>query len=96
MTINFNDITDTATPSTGNFSVGGNAIVKGSGQNLLTYSNGFSTNWSNTSSAETLTASQADPFGGSTATLMVPTTTNTIHNLFLVNNQTLATGAKLH
>jgi len=66
MTINFNDITDTATPSTGNFSVGGNAIVKGTGQNLLTYSQSFTSGWL-TAGGTTTTNSVTDPLGTTTA-----------------------------
>ena len=43
MTINFNDVTDTATPTSGTFNTGGNANVRGSGTNLAlmsqTYTN---------------------------------------------------------
>jgi len=86
MAINFNDITDTATPSTGSMTVGGSLIaqtglLKGTGQNLLLQSNTF-TNAYWTKDAQTLTASQSDPFGGSNATLVVPTVTSTSHNIY--------------
>jgi len=77
MTINFNDITDTATPSTGNFSVGGNAIVKGSGNNLYLYSSSL-TNAAWTVGNLTVTGGQTDPFNGTTAALLTDTTTPSV------------------
>ena len=71
------------TPSTGTFTTltAQTEVLKGTGQNLLTYSNTFSNAfW--TKDAQTLTASQSDPFGGSAATLFVPTVTNTSHNIY--------------
>jgi hypothetical protein len=70
-------------PSTGTFTTltAQTEVLKGTGQNLVTYSNTFSS-WTNT--AQTLTGSQSDPFGGSTATLIVPTAVNTTHQLYQV------------
>jgi hypothetical protein len=48
MTINFNDVTDTATPTTGLFNIGGNATVNGTGMNLVSYSQTIGgTGWGN-------------------------------------------------
>jgi hypothetical protein len=56
-------------------------VLKGTGDNLLTYSNTFTNGaWAN--SAETLTTGQSDPFGGTSATLIVPTSANTTHQLY--------------
>jgi len=69
------------TPSTGTFTTltAQTEVLKGTGQNLVTYSNTFSS-WTNT--AQTLTGSQSDPFGGSTATLIVPTTASANHAIY--------------
>ena len=69
------------TPSTVNATTitGQTARVNGTGQNLIAYSNNFVTGWSN--GAVTVTGSQSDPVGGSTASLLVPTITNTAHYL---------------
>jgi hypothetical protein len=69
------------TPSTGTFTTltAQTVVLKGTGQNLVTYSNTFSS-WTNT--AQTLTGSQSDPFGGSTATLIVPTTASANHAIY--------------
>jgi hypothetical protein len=58
----------------------GGLNLLGSGTNFLTNSASFATTWTNI--AGTLTGSQSDPFGGSTAFLLVPTVTNTNHWLF--------------
>ena len=70
-----------STPSTVNATTlsGQTGVLRGTGQNLLTQSNTFSS-WTNNN--QTLTGSQPDPFGGSTATLLVPTVTNSFHVLY--------------
>jgi len=69
MTINFNDITDTATPTSGTFNTGGNANVKGGGQNLIFQSSNLTVSpWGATNL--TVTGGQSDPFGGTTAALL--------------------------
>ena len=70
------------TPSSivGTTITGQTGVLRGTGQNFLTNSASFATTWTNT--AGTLTSSQSDPFGGSTAFLLVPTVTNTNHWLF--------------
>jgi hypothetical protein len=59
---------------------GQTGVLRGTGTNFLTNSASFATTWTNV--AGTLTGSQSDPFGGSTAFLLVPTVTNTNHWLF--------------
>jgi hypothetical protein len=81
MTINFNDITDTATPTSGTFNTGGNSNVKGAGQNSVIQSNAFTTGTGWAVVASTSTGSQADPFGGSTAYLLTADGTSSGHNL---------------
>lgn len=63
------------TPSTGTFTTitGQTEVLRGTGQNLLLQSNTFNTTWSATNA--TLTGSQSDPFGGSTAFLVTATST---------------------
>ena len=70
------------TPSSivGTTITGQTGVLRGTGTNFLTNSASFATTWSNV--AGTLTGSQSDPFGGSTAFLLVPTVTNTNHWLF--------------
>jgi hypothetical protein len=72
------------TPNTVNATTitGQTGQLNGTGQNLLLQSNGFTTSWSN--GAITLTGSQSDPVGGSTASLFVPTVANSAH--FISNN----------
>jgi hypothetical protein len=82
MTINFNDITDTATPTSGTFNTGGNSNVKGTGQNFLTYSKSFTSGW-NFASGTFTTNTATDPLGGSTAatlTMSGATTANFYQN----------------
>ena len=79
MTINFNDITDTATPTTGNFSVGGTLtaqteVLKGTGENLVLQSQALATSpWTAVSGATATnnTTDVTDPLGGSTASKIV-------------------------
>ena len=63
------------TPSTVNATTitGQTARLNGTGQNLLLQSNTFNTTWTATNS--TLTGSQSDPFGGSTAFLVTSSST---------------------
>jgi hypothetical protein len=78
-----NTVIGGTTPAAGTFTTitGQTEVLKGTGENLLQQSNTFSNAyWTNT--AGTLTGSQSDPFGGSTASLLVPTVTNTNHWLY--------------
>jgi len=76
-----NTVIGATTPAAGTFTTitGQTEVLKGTGQNLIQYSNNFVTGWSN--GAITVTGSQSDPVGGSTASLLVPTVTNTAHYL---------------
>jgi hypothetical protein len=77
-----NTVIGGTTPAAGTFTTltAQTEVLKGTGENLVTYSTTFATAWTNT--AGTLTGSQSGPFGGSTAFLLVPTVTNTSHWLF--------------
>ena len=79
MTMNFNDVTDTITTTSGNLNTS-NLVAKGTGQNFILQSNAFS-NASWQALQVSLTGSQADPFGGSTATLMTGDGTSNTHGL---------------
>jgi hypothetical protein len=80
MTINFNDVTDTATPTSGTFNTGGNSNVKGGGQNLVLRSSDLTSGSWGTNNL-TVTGGQTDPFGGTTAALLNDGTANTNHYL---------------
>jgi len=79
MTINFNDVTDTATPTSGTFNTGGNANIRGSGTNFVTYSQQIGgTNWINSSTTSTLNDTTA-PDNTLTATSLIETATTAQH-----------------
>jgi len=59
----------------------------GTGQNLIFPSNTFAS-WTINETA--LTGSQSDPFGGSAATLLVPSTNNTYHYLYSIGGSVSA------
>ena len=80
MTINFNDVTDTATPTSGTFNTGGNANIRGSGQNLVTQSQTFSSAWGNTAVTINQTATTA-PNGTATGNSITPTAASSIHRI---------------
>jgi hypothetical protein len=63
-------------------------VLKGTGQNLIYPSNPFTSVWNN--NEQTVTGSQADPFSGTTATLLVPSTNNTSHYTFNVGGSVFA------
>jgi len=71
------------TPAAGTFTTitGQTEVLKGTGQNLLIYSNAFSTTAGWGLGAASLTGSQSDPFGGSTAWLLTGDGTSAQHNL---------------
>jgi hypothetical protein len=70
MTINFNDVTDTATPTSGTFNTGGNANIKGSGTNFVTYSQAFNdASWTKQRTTATADSTTA-PDGTTTADTM--------------------------
>ena len=75
MTINFNDITDTATPTSGTFNTGGNSNIKGAGQNFLTQSQSF-TDWGAGTVTVTASATTA-PNSTSTASSILSNSTST-------------------
>jgi len=83
MTINFNDVTDTATPTSGTFNTGGNANVRGSGQNLVTQSQTFSSAWGNTAVTINQTATTA-PNGTATGNSITPTAVSSIHRILSI------------
>ena len=62
--------------------------LKGTGQNLIYPSNPFTSVWAN--NEQTVTGSQADPFSGTTATLLVPSTNNTGHYTYNVGGSVFA------
>jgi len=66
------------TPSTGTFTTitGQTETLKGTGENLLLQSSSLTTSPFGTTNA-TATGGQSDPLGGSTASLVIPNTTNT-------------------
>ena len=65
-----NTVIGGTTPAAGTFTTitGQTEVLKGTGQNLLTYSNTLNTTWA--VQATSVTGSQSDPFGGSTAWLL--------------------------
>ena len=71
------------TPAAGTFTTitGQTEVLKGTGENLLIYSNAFSTTAGWGLGAASLTGSQSDPFGGSTAWLLTGDGTSAQHNL---------------
>ena len=84
MTINFNDVTDTATPTSGTFNTGGNANVRGTGQNLFLQSQTFNTTWTNTALTINQTATTA-PNGTSTGNSLTPTAVSSLHRINSTN-----------
>jgi len=77
MTINFNDVTDTATPTSGTFNTGGNANVRGTGTNLVTQSQTFST-WTRNQLGLSANSVQA-PDGTTTAATFTGDGTSSTH-----------------
>jgi hypothetical protein len=71
------------TPAAGTFTTitGQTEVLKGTGQNLIVQSNNFTSGSWNTALLS-LTAGQADPFGGTTAFLMAGDGTSGQHNTF--------------
>jgi hypothetical protein len=87
MTINFNDVTDTATPTSGTFNTGGNANVKGAGQNFLTQSQTF-TAWGVGTVTVTAAATTA-PDSTSTASSILSNGTSTLNFINRTASSTL-------
>jgi len=81
MTINFNDVTDTATPTSGTFNTGGNSNIRGSGQNFFRNSQNYTSIWGAQNSLITSNATTA-PDSTNTASKLIATTTNATHNIF--------------
>jgi len=77
-----NTVIGGTTPAAGTFTTitGQTEVLKGSGENLLTYSSVL-TNGVWTQSAITVTGSQTDPFGGTTGALLNDGTSNAIHQI---------------
>jgi hypothetical protein len=71
------------TPAAGTFTTitGQTEVLKGTGQNLVIQSNGFTVALGWAVVASTSTGSQSDPFGGSTASLLTADGTSSGHNL---------------
>jgi hypothetical protein len=93
MTINFNDVTDTATPTSGTFNTGGNANVRGSGQNAFTQSQDYTQAvWSKTGSTITA-ASIIAPNGTLTGQTLNEDTSSTQHNILRSGPEVLSIGA---
>jgi hypothetical protein len=71
------------TPSTVNATTitGQTGVLRGTGQNLIIQSNGFTVALGWAVVASTSTGSQSDPFGGSTASLLTADGTSSGHNL---------------
>ena len=90
MTINFNDITDTATPTSGTFNTGGNSNVKGAGQNLFLRSTDLTNAAWTSVNLGSVTGGQTDPFGGTTASLFNEGTSTNYH--YLNQNPSISTG----
>ena len=78
-----NTVIGGTTPAAGTFTTitGQTEVLKGTGQNLLIYSNAFSTTAGWGTGAASLTGSQSDPFGGSTAWLLTGDGTSAQHSL---------------
>jgi hypothetical protein len=83
------------TPTTGNFTTitGQTEVLRGTGQNLILQSQNFSTTW--TQLAVSLTGSQTDPLGGSTAFLLIPSVANTVHEIYQFGTNSLASSLTL-
>jgi hypothetical protein len=79
-TIN-NTVIGGTTPAAGTFTTitGQTEVLKGTGQNLVLQSNTFNTTW--TTVATSVTGSQSDPFGGSTAWSLLADGTTNSHGL---------------
>jgi hypothetical protein len=72
---------------------GQTARLNGTGQNLILQSQNFSTTW--TQLAVSLTSSQTDPLGGSTAFLLIPSVANTVHEIYQFGTNSLASSLTL-
>ena len=90
MTINFNDVTDTATPTTGAFNIGGNAAVNGTGMNLVSNSQTIGgAGWANIGTATATQNSAVAPDSTTTASTVTGAsniaynTNNTIFAVFV-------------
>ena len=78
MTISFNDISDTATPSSGNFNVGGSVNLKGTGTNLVLQSQTLATSpWGPLNSSTLTNNATSAPDGTNTATKLAEPATTT-------------------
>ena len=83
------------TASTGKFTTitGQTETLIGTGQNLILQSQTFNTTW--TQLAVSLTGSQTDPLGGSTAFLLIPSVANTVHELYQFGTNSIASSLTL-
>ena len=83
------------TASTGKFTTitGQTETLIGTGQNLILQSQTFNTTW--TQLAVSLTGSQTDPLGGSTAFLLLPSVANTVHELYQFGTNSIASSLTL-
>ena len=79
---------------------GTNEVLRGTGQNLLLYSNTFNTGWSPENVTAATTVATTDPFGGSNAWTLTENSANGTHavgtakTLFLNSTYTLSVYAK--
>jgi hypothetical protein len=83
------------TATTGRFTniTGQTETLIGTGQNLILQSQTFNTTW--TQLAVSLTGSQTDPLGGSTAFLLLPSVANTVHELYQFGTNSIASSLTL-